>query len=138
MESNIEDIIRKIKDFTPQNDDWFELEEILEELYNSNRAELGLEDMLRIYEKYPDEDNDILWGMLHGIEDIENYEVKVIESLGRNPSFFCTLMINRILNEQIYSLETINLIDILKSIVDSSIATSYVKEVANDFLKLHE
>ncbi|QLY81799.1 hypothetical protein [Clostridium intestinale] len=136
MESDIENIVNKIMNFKPRNDDWFELEEILEELYNSNRAVLGLEAMLRIYERYPDEDNDILWGMLHGIEGIENYEVKVIESIARTPSFFGILMINRMLNAKIYSIENMNLIDILKSVVDNPSATNYVKETANHFISI--
>lgn len=138
MESDIENIVNKIMNFKPLNDDWFELEEILEQLYNSNRVGLGLEAMLRIYEKYPDEDNDILWGMLHGIEGIENYEVKVIESIARTPSFFGILMINRMLNAQIYSIENIKLIDILKSVVDNPIATKYVKEIASHFISIRE
>lgn len=48
MESDIENIVNKIMNFKPRNDDWFELEEILEELYNSNRAVLGLEAMLNL------------------------------------------------------------------------------------------
>lgn len=71
--------------------------------------------------------------MLHGIE---NYEVKVIESIARTPSFFGILMINRMLNAKIYSIENMNLIDILKSVVDNTSATNYVKETANHFISI--
>lgn len=52
---------KKIERYTPQGEDWYELEDILEELYASERPELGLESMISIFEKYPNEDNDILW-----------------------------------------------------------------------------
>lgn len=93
--------------------------------------------MLGIYERYPDEDNDILWGMLHGIEDIENYELKVIESVERKPSFFGVLMIHRILNANISSVEDINLLNTLKGVVNNSAVTNYVREETERFVRLH-
>lgn len=137
MESNIEIIIQEIESFIPQNDDWLELESILGELFNSHNPELGLDAMLGIYERYPDEDNDILWGMLHGIEDIENYKLKVIESVNRTPSFFGVLMLHRILNANISSVGGINLVNTLKDVLNNSCATNYVREKAERFVQLH-
>jgi hypothetical protein len=137
MGSNIEDIIKEIESFIPNNDEWYDLEDILEELFSSNNPQLGLNAMISIYEKYPNEDNDVLWGMLHGIEDIQGYELKIIESIKRKPSFFGVLMINRMLNLGITSIQNINLIDILDIAVNSPNATEYVKEQAKRFLQLH-
>lgn len=33
--------------------------------------------MFRLYERYPEEDNEVLWGMLHGIESINGYEERI-------------------------------------------------------------
>lgn len=137
METNIKIIIKEIENFTPRNDDWFDLENFLGELFNTHNPELGLDAMLGIYERYPDEDNDILWGMLHGIEDIENYELKVIESVERKPSFFGVLMIHRILNANISSVEDINLLNTLKGVVNNSAVTNYVREETERFVRLH-
>jgi hypothetical protein len=137
LETNIEIIIQEIESFIPKNDDWLELESILGELFNSHNPELGLDVMLGIYERYPDEDNDILWGMLHGIEDIENYELKVIESVSRKPSFFGVLMLHRILNANISSVGGISLIDTLKEVANNSSATNYVRKKAERFVQLH-
>jgi hypothetical protein len=137
MEKNIEVILKKIERYTPQGEDWYELEDILEELYASEKPELGLESMISIFEKYPNEDNDILWGMLHGIEDIANYEMKVIESVKRKPSFFGVLMINRMLNAGTYCIKNIDLINILRLSTVNPAATDYVKEQAERFLERH-
>jgi hypothetical protein len=137
MEKSIEFILKKIENFTPQGEDWYELEDILEEVYASEKSELGLDSMINIFEKYPNEDNDVLWGMLHGIEDIANYEMKIIDSVKRKPSFFGVLMINRILNAGIYSIENVDLINILKLASVSPESTDYVKEQAERFLERH-
>ena len=137
MGSNIVNIVNKIERFIPNNDEWFDLEDILEELFSSNNPQLGLDGMISIYEKYPDEDNDVLWGMLHGIEGIQGYELKIIESIKRKPSFFGVLMINRILNTGITSIQNINLINILNIAVNSPTATEYVKVQVRRFLQRH-
>ncbi|MDF2986633.1 MAG: hypothetical protein K0R50_2143 [Eubacterium sp.] len=137
METNTGIILNKLKSFTPQNADWITLEDILEELFNSDNPEPSLNAMLSIYERYPDEDNEVLWGMLHGIESIEYYEQNVIESLNRKPSFFGVLMINRLLNAGITAIGNVNLLDTLKLVTVNSSATSYVKEEAERFLQKH-
>lgn len=137
VKKNIEIIIKKIERFIPQNDGWYELEEALEELYNSNNPELGLNAMLSIYERYPDEDNDILWGMLHGIEEIKDYETKIIESIKRKPSFFGVLIINRMLNDGVTTIDNIKLIDILNKVIDNPSSTDYIKQKAIRFLERH-
>lgn len=137
MKKNIEITIRKIEGYTPQGEDWYELEDILEELYASQKPELGLDSMISIFEKYPNEDNDALWGMLHGIEDIENYEMKIIESVKRKPSFFGVLMINRMLNARAYHIKNIDLINILRLSTVHPAATDYVKEQAKRFFERH-
>lgn len=137
MVTNIKIIIKEIESFTSRNDDWFDLENFLGELFNTHNPELGLDAMLGIYERYPDEDNDILWGMLHGIEGIENYELKVIESVKRKPSFFGVLMIHRILNANISSVEDINLLNTLKDVINNSAVTNYVREETERLVQLH-
>lgn len=138
MNNNTEIIVEKIKKFTPNDDDWLDLEDILAELFSCKEPELGLDAMIEIYEKYPDEDNDVLWGMLHGIEDIGNYEMKVIESVKRKPSFFGILMINRMLNADINSIGYIDLVEILKTAVSNPFASNFIKEQALRFINRHE
>lgn len=134
---NVWELIKRIENFEPENNQWCGLEELLNCLFENSNPDLGLEAMFRIYERYPEEDNDYLWGMLHGIEDIPNYESKLLESIDRKPSFFTTLMINRIINAGIQEIENRKLLDVLKSISENLDVSSDIRNYANSFIEEH-
>ena len=143
MEIDLKNYINQLDDYKPiknsfGEDDWIGLEEILNSIYEANLEEKCLNSMFRIYERYPCEDNDILWGMLHGIESIPSYENELLKSIERQPSFFTTLMINRILNTNISHIEGQSLMDILIKIQSDSRTPTYAKECALRWVERHE
>lgn len=58
-----------------------DLEEILNNIFGSGHQKEFPEDMFRVYENYPLEDNEYFWTMLHGIESIDQYEAALMNSI---------------------------------------------------------
>ncbi|MCW6078082.1 DUF2442 domain-containing protein [Clostridium sporogenes] len=127
------ELYRKIKEFKPINDDWVELEYILDEVYEKGYESECLGAMFRLYEKYSEEDNDVLWGMLHGIESINGYEERIQWSLKRNTSVFVIIMINRLLNDQVMNIQGQDLISTLEQLKDNDNISGTLREVARRF-----
>lgn len=143
MGTDYKNYINQLDEYKPiknsfGEDDWIGLEEILDSIYEANLEEKCLNSMFKIFERYPCEDNDLLWGMLHGIEAVPNYENELLESIERQPSFFTTLMINRILNANISQIEGRSLMDILTKIQADFRTPTYVKECTERWIERQE
>ncbi|QAS59599.1 hypothetical protein [Clostridium septicum] len=53
------ELYNKIKDFAPDGDDWSILDDILNEVYDYGCEMNCLGAMFRLFEKYPEEDNEV-------------------------------------------------------------------------------
>jgi hypothetical protein len=120
-------------------EDLQKLDDALQQLFTSGRAELGIDAVLRIFERFQDQvDLNIFWNMVHGLETLPNYEEKLFESVTRQPSEFSLLMINRILNAGIAEIQGVNLLDILKGVATDESQSDHIRERAQDFIEYQE
>lgn len=93
----IEEILCAIDDFKPEGGNWLHLEELLTELWATEHPELGLDHIFVLLERYPEEDgNGVFWSILHGIEQINEYEQNLLVSLNRQPTLMTVIMVHRI------------------------------------------
>ncbi|MGL4731537.1 MAG: hypothetical protein ACRCW0_08130 [Clostridium sp.] len=129
------ELYRKIKEFKPSNDEWVELEYILDEVYDKGYEYECLGAMFRLYERYSEEDNEVLWGMLHGVESINGYEERIHWSLKRQPSVFVIIMINRLLNDGVTNICGEDLILILEDLKESTKISETLRKTAEEFYK---
>lgn len=127
------ELYNKIKDFSPDGDDWSILDDILDEVYDYAYETNCLGAMFRLFEKYPEEDNDILWGMLHGIENIEGSEERIFWSLRRKESLFVIMMMNRLLNIGVSKISGLDLIEKLKEIMLNENVSEQIRKLAEEF-----
>ncbi len=90
------DRIRSVDD----ESDLVVLDEGVRELFEQPHPEMGVDTLLRVFERFPIGDgNGIFWSILHGLESLSgHYEAKLIESVRRAPSEFSVVMVNRMLN----------------------------------------
>lgn len=96
---NIENILRDIDTFKPENGNWIILDNLLDELWATGHPELGIVNMLNVLERFPEEDGaGVLWSIVHGLEQIEGYEEQLLASLYRQPSQLSVIMVHRIEN----------------------------------------
>ncbi len=93
-------IVQRLRKFAPTGeDDWNQLEETIEQLWQTGEPEKGMVAMFRILEDYTDEEGGTtLWSILHSLESLPVYEKYLLDSVNRKPSDFNLRMLNRILN----------------------------------------
>lgn len=127
------ELYNKIKDFSPDGDDWSILDDILGEVYDYRYETNCLGAMFRLFEKYPEEDNETLWGVLHGIESIEGSEERVFWSLRRGKSLFVIMMMNRLLNIGVSKINGLDLIEKLKEIMLDESVSAKIRKLAKEF-----
>jgi hypothetical protein len=93
------DIIQDINQFEPRDENWLELDALLGELWRTGDQENFTVDLLKIFERFPEEDGGgVLWSIIHGVESFRSYERELIDSLNRQPSEMGLLMLRRIKN----------------------------------------
>jgi hypothetical protein len=101
MKADVHDIILKLNGISSveDEDELRKLEEALNSMAAAERPEYCADALLRLYERFPDSDGDgIFWSIVHLLESLPGYEMKLVESARRRPSGFGLLMLNRILN----------------------------------------
>lgn len=111
-----QDIIADINQFEPEDGNWLRLERLLNELWESGDQEHFTNELLRVFEKFPDEDGaGVFWSIIHGVENFDAYEGQLIDSLNRQPSEMGLIMLRRIKNT---GAKTVNGIEINKIVTD--------------------
>jgi hypothetical protein len=77
---------------------WRALDALLCELWQGSISMSCLPTLFRIFERFPEDDGaGVFWSIVHGIESTDlDYEELLRESLARQPSEFCQLMLLRL------------------------------------------
>jgi hypothetical protein len=91
-------VLKDIEEFSPADGNWRRLDELLDELWSEGVSEGQLPVLLRVFERYPEEDGGgVLWSIVHGIEALPfNYEPFLRQSLARQPSHMGNIMLQRL------------------------------------------
>ena len=107
------------------------LDEAIQLLFNTPHPELGMDALLGIFERFPEKDGyGLFWSILHGLENLPNYEEKLIKSVRRNPSWFSLNMINRILNSGQREVNGVDLLEVLEEIAGNPQSPASIRERA--------
>jgi hypothetical protein len=94
----VEQILHDIETYVPGSD-WLGLHRLLQELFETPVEAIPPEPLLAVFERYPTHDGyGVFWAILHGLEDIPDYETALSASLRRQPSRFGLLMARRVFN----------------------------------------
>ena len=120
-------------------DELQKLDGYVQKLIASENSELGIDALLRVFERFPDKDGyGIFWSIVHSLEGLPGYEEKLIESVGRQPSEFSLLMVNRMLNAGVTQVKGINLLDILKDVAADKRQTEEIRREAQGYVEWQE
>lgn len=115
------------------------LDNAVQQLFISEGAEHGIDALLRVLERFPDKDGyGIFWSILHGLESLPKYEVRLLESVRRQPSLFSLLMINRMLNARVVEVNGVDLLTVLKEVAADEGQPEEIREDARDFVECQE
>ncbi|QDV15462.1 hypothetical protein Pan153_00760 [Gimesia panareensis] len=139
MVRNSSEIATAIDQFQPQEEEWLELDELLEELFESESPASGIPAMLRVFERYPTEDRaGVFWSIIHGMESLPGYEPLLIESIQSAPSESGLIMVNRLLNSGVTQINGLDLVQLFEKTTQNRSAPAEVRESARRFLKKHQ
>ncbi|MDQ8030782.1 MAG: hypothetical protein REJ50_02105 [Bordetella sp.] len=127
------EIALDIATFVPKAENWLPLDALVTELWQAGHPEQAIPELLSVFERYPDEDGfGVVWGVLHGLEALPNYEPELLRSLARQPSEFGVLMVGRMLNSGIREVAGISLLETLRGLASTASSAS-IRETANEF-----
>jgi hypothetical protein len=115
----VKEIISDIESYKSDDGNWLRLDELVTELWESGKPEIGIDALFGVFEKNPTDDGaGVFWTILHGLETLD-YEKKLYDSLMDKPSHMAITMLKRIENTDSQTIAGKS-ISILKSFVRSN------------------
>lgn len=139
MARPVSEIIAAIDGFKPSSGNWLGLDALLEELFQSGSASLGIDAMFRVFERYPAEDGfGVFWSILHGLESLPGYESRLVESVRKAPTHFALRMVNGLLNAGCREAGGVNLLSLLEEVVQDETTRPEIRQEAQEILDRHE
>lgn len=109
---------------------------------NNEQKEKVINHLLRFIEGQ-ENDQFISWSLIHFIEWLDeenttNYTSQVLESLEKKPTYLALILLNRIINAETANLDVKDrLMQELKRVTKSPVATDFVQQEAIDFYQRH-
>jgi hypothetical protein len=125
------DIIDAIAQFTPENGDWLPLDRLLSEVTWGSLMPTDCQRLCLLFERYPEEDNEFLWGLLHRIESVHGCNEKVLLSVQRRPALMTVLMLNRMINAGQCLVAEVDLLEQIKSVSTDCRVSESIRKRAN-------
>lgn len=124
-----QDIVTEINKFEPQDGNWLKLDLLLAELWESGNQENFMTDLLKVFERFPDEDGaGVFWSIVHGVESFNSYERQLVDSLNRQPSEMGLIMLRRLINNGTKTIDGIEISKIVADLISNERATTAFKQ----------
>jgi hypothetical protein len=112
------------------------LQELADRYFALPDAAAHLEVWFRLYERFPSSDGEgVFWTILHRIEALPGYARLVVASVRRKPAFMPVLLINRLLNGGISSVDGVDLPGLLGAVAADERCPATVREAAKGYLE---
>ncbi|MGL6095212.1 MAG: hypothetical protein ACRC7O_05335 [Fimbriiglobus sp.] len=114
MARAVDQIIADIRDFQPVGGNWRRLDDLLGELWATNKPDRHIPDLLAVLERFPTVDGaGVLWSVVHGVESFIGYEPELIRSVRTTPSELGVMMVGRLLNAGVMQVGSVSLLGLL-------------------------
>jgi hypothetical protein len=127
-----------IDEFQPVDGEWLALDELVEELFQTESPESALGSLFRVFERYPTDDGaGVFWGILHGVESIPGYESHLAKSIQSNPSEFSVIMVHRLMNSGIEEVAGIDGQSLLEDVLQNQLVPEAVRTTAQRLYDKH-
>jgi hypothetical protein len=139
MTRTTEEVAADIASFQPTEDgNWLELDALLDELWTTGSPQEAIPAMLRVFERYPEEDGaGVFWSILHGLESLPDYEAQLMVSVRRVPSSFGVTMLGRLLNAGYHQIDEVPIREVLLGLVKRPETGRDARDTARRFLSRH-
>lgn len=136
MARSTAEIARDIAQFTPVDENWGDLDKLLDELWTTGEPAMAIPAMLSVFERFPGEElgDGVLWSIVHGLESLPGYELHLLRSVLRVPSALGVLMLGRRLNSNLPRVDGVSIRMTLRAIANDAAVPKEVRETAERFL----
>lgn len=143
MNSNINSIMKKIKESIMKNDDnsLFEIEEEVQKIKDINNVDKSIiSELLSLYEENPNFDFGMPGALTHFLESFyrNGYEEKLIESIHRKPTMHTLWMLNRIINGTNTKEVKKTYIQELNNLAKNHKLDKSIRDLAREYIALHK
>lgn len=107
---------------------------VLDELGTELSSEAH-EVLFRVLERFPEDDGyGTFWTLLHLLEATPDYENELVRSLERQPNEFNVLMLHRMLNVDVQWIGEVEIVDLLRAVVEHPRTPDEVRDLARDLV----
>ena len=111
------------------------LDELINQVAPEQCGEEELRSLFYVFERFPEEDGyGVFWSILHLLEACNGCDEALVESVKRKPVEFNLLMVNRLLNSGISTVNGESLMQLLTCIAESEDTAPSTRRSANGFL----
>jgi len=143
VNSNINSIMKKIKESIMKNDDnsLFEIEEEVQKIKDINNVDKSIiSELLSLYEENPNFDFGMPGALTHFLESFyrNGYEEKLIESIHRKPTMHTLWMLNRIINGTNTKEVKKTYIQELNNLAKNHKLDKSIRDLAREYIALHK
>ena len=91
--------------------------------------------LLEVFERFPEDDGfGVFWGIVHGLEHVDDYDQELVTSVRRKPTHFNTLMLNRMLNAGIEFAAGESIEGLLREVLSQGTLAGEVSKQVQGFL----
>ena len=132
---SIAEVGTDIDRFQPPNEDWLALDALVTEFLESGATAWDAETLLRVFERYPDEDGaGVFWALVHGLEELPGYEPYVFAAVRRAPNRFNLVLVQRMVNSGLEEAAGTPLLPLLQEVVDRPDTPENLRRSIADYL----
>uniref|UniRef100_A0AB33KZ14 Uncharacterized protein n=1 Tax=Tenacibaculum sp. Pbs-1 TaxID=3238748 RepID=A0AB33KZ14_9FLAO len=138
------ELLYKIENFRPENDDFTPLENLFNELYGnflkkhtSNKAMVTL---FKVLERFSEvSEPNVFWNIMYSLEDMDGFEQEYVNSLKRKASDITIMNLNALFNSNVTYVGNEKMEDLLDYIINNpNTSSSTVKYIKEEFVKIEE
>jgi hypothetical protein len=133
LSDRAEELRRALESFEPSQG-WVRLIPLVREVPDALPKPEGARLFFALFERFPEEEDEVHWMMLHYLEDVRGYEDMAVQSLSRQPSVFALRMVSRMLQAGMKSIGGKNLIEILAKIAEDKEQPHRIREDAKTYV----
>ena len=137
MRGEIDELIDDLSGITSLDtaEELDKLADVADRLAASPHSEGAIDALFSVFERFAEaEDYEVFWAVLHAIEKQGDYEAKLVQSVVRRPMEFNLLMVNRLLNSGVRSVEGSDLLSLLEGVAANSAYSESARERARRFV----
>lgn len=137
MSRDVREVVAEVDALqTVEGADLDRLQTLIDEYFASPAADHYIDIWFRLFERFPDDDAcEVFWAILHGLEARPTCDAAVVASVRRKPTHFPVLMVNRMLNGGVATVDGIDLLELLQEVAADKTAAAIVRRDAERFVE---